>query len=340
MGSSSSALMELALCCLAAASAAPARTSDCEGLKRLVADVYDFRPSRLSESERSLKAEEMDEVWDLVKADPEALIPCLRAMLEDEKADAWFRFDGSALLVEVDPTPESKKLEIACWSRVDLRDAAPEVYVTTLAKLGVEGFDTTAAAEHWLRSPDASYYLPRHALRVGHREGAVFLWGTIDEAIATPALAKLVRESTGKLQEHALYLLEAQATEESWKAVSSLDAAKLPPAAKESVARFLAKPALSKKGASSFVNRKRILPAFEAFLKGDPEPLLATHVDRGMTEKDWAARVAGVLEEEDLPLLRKVRRKRLTYQSDEALEDFKDYTLILLARTWKPEYTK
>jgi len=47
-----------------------------------------------------------------------------------------------------------------------------------------------------------------------------------------------------------------------------------------------------------------------------------------------------VLLETDLPLVRKIRRKRLTYPSDEALYDFSEYTGVLLTCTWKPEYAK
>jgi hypothetical protein len=44
-----------------------------------------------------------------------------------------------------------------------------------------------------------------------------------------------------------------------------------------------------------------------------------------------------VLQPEDLPLLRKVRRKRVTFQSDEALEDYAMHTSLVWVLTWKPE---
>lgn len=50
----------------------------------------------------------MDSLWDTVRANPGELLPCLRAALADPKTDPWFRFDGSNLLVTIDPSPESK----------------------------------------------------------------------------------------------------------------------------------------------------------------------------------------------------------------------------------------
>ena len=333
-------MIALALGLLASAGVSSASAPDCKTLTELVRKVYTFRPSKLTAEEQKKRAAEMDRVWKLVRENSKELAPCLRSLLENPRSDAWFRVDGSDLLVAVEPTPESKKLQIACWGRADLKDLAPEVYVRKLTAFGFEGFDTTVAAEHWMKSPDASFDLAKHALHVGNQEGSIFLWGTIDETIATPALVKLLRDTDRDQREHAAFLLQAQATEEAWKELHDLKLGAWSSDTQKSVKEVLSKPRLEKKEASVLVTREKILAGFEAFLKDGKQDLLLETRMHQEKDDDWPARVAGVLAETDVPLLRKVRRKRLTYLSDEALYDFSDCTAILLTCTWKPEYAR
>ena len=131
----------------------------------------------------------MDGVWSLVKKDRATLLPCLRAALIEPNADAFFRFDGSNLLMSLDPTPESRSILVRSYAVVDLADVDLRVWVGRLASLGAEGFDISDAADKWLRFPRASYFLPEHgAYKVAAQNGAMFLYGSMDEAHATPAL--------------------------------------------------------------------------------------------------------------------------------------------------------
>src|SRR2546423_12967334 len=99
-----------------------AQTDSCESFAAMVKRVYNFKPSKLTEAQRETKGPEMDRVWNAVKANPNKMTPCLRTALEDPSADPWFCFDGSTLLVDVDPSRSSKALEVRCYTRVDLDD--------------------------------------------------------------------------------------------------------------------------------------------------------------------------------------------------------------------------
>src|SRR4051794_16657018 len=97
-------ILLVAIACACCAIQSSAQSSPmCEAFKDLVKLTYDFKPSKLPPAELNKKAADMDKVWDVVTADTKGLLPCLRQALEDPKADSWFLFDGSMLLVQNDP---------------------------------------------------------------------------------------------------------------------------------------------------------------------------------------------------------------------------------------------
>lgn len=191
----------------------------CASFQELIKATYNFKPSKLSEAEQDAKVEAMDRVWNMAKANKE-LLPCLRAALEDPSANQWFRFDGSNLLVELDPSRESKVLQVRSYTGADLDDVNLQVWVETLAQRGAEGFDVSEAGERWLKYPQARYFLPRHgAYEVKAFQGALFIYGSMDESQATPALLKIISQANHPGREHALWILMSQATPESLRAL-------------------------------------------------------------------------------------------------------------------------
>ena len=74
----------------------------CAEFQAMVGSTYNFKPSKLDKTEKEAKFKAMDKMWSAVETKPKELLPCLRAALEDPKADSWFRFDGSSLLVTLD----------------------------------------------------------------------------------------------------------------------------------------------------------------------------------------------------------------------------------------------
>jgi hypothetical protein len=315
--------------------------SGCGTLQELIHEVYVFKPSQLSKEQQEERGAQMDRVWKMVENDVKGLAPCLRKELEQPNADAWFRVDGSALLVKVDPSKESKALQLRLWSAADLSDVAPAVWVPTLASLGAEGFDLSSAASRWLAG-ELSYFIPQHSLKVGTEAGALFLFGSMDEAYATPTLLKIVGDAQHPGRAVALTVLLQQATEDALRAIARLDVATFPEEKRAEVHKLLTKPELlRRKSPTAGLTRDKLTKAFEAFLGGDDDPLFATQITKDHKPvEDWPGQVVGLLKPEDIPLLRKVRRVRMTYQSDEALYDYLTYSSILMALTWKAELVK
>ena len=217
----------------------------CADLQRLIKETYNFKPSRLSEAEKTTKSAAMDRIWEAVKNNREELLPCLRAELAEASADSFFSFDGSNLLVSLDPSRESKLTLIHASALVDLGDVNLRVWMSQLSRLGVEGFDLSEPADKWLRDPKAAYFLPEHGgYKVTTDNGAMFLYGSMEEAQATPALLKIVLDKEHPGREIALLALMNQATPESLRALKQLNLAEFSGDARSSLQALLTRPEL------------------------------------------------------------------------------------------------
>jgi hypothetical protein len=310
--------------------------NSCDEFQRLVKATYNFKPSSLTATEQTAKSEAMDRFWEAAKKNTPETLPCLRQSLADPNADAWFRFDGSNLLVSLDPSRDSKLTLIRNYTAANLDDVNLRAWVSTLAALGAEGFDVSEAATRWLSYPKANYYVPEHAYEVKTFDGALYLFGSMDEAQATPALIKIVNQPNHPGREHALKILTAQATPEALRALKQIDASTLSPKAASSLHSFLAKPKTFEPRAKPKTSREEFLKSFEKLLNNDSSDFM------GLVEKvpDGERDVVAVLKPEDLPLVRRVRRHIIAAGNQHAAEFYDSFTDILMTLVWKPELTR
>ncbi len=320
----------------ALASTSESAKPSCDVFHRRIHDLYDFKPSAITAEQLRVKAAAEDQFWRDVQEHKAEMVPCLREALENPNADPWFLIDASHLLVMVGPSSESKSMMIRLWENADLRDIPGQRFVQALSKLGAEGYDLSNAAGHWLSS-NARYFLPIHMMTVGPFEGAIFLYGSMDEAQATPALLKLAHDEGFAKRSEALQLLGLQMTPESLRALKTIELSGLQKETVEEVQRVLARPEdIPAAGTPVAFTRTAVVEAFERFLAGDHRSLLSLQED----ERKWADGLTIVLAEGDIPLLRRVRRYRLTFQSDEALEEYMLYTRVLHRLLWKFDVVK
>lgn len=308
--------------------------TSCAQFNGVLKATYNFKPSKLTEARRDAKSAEMDKFWAMVKANRGVLLPCLTAALESPDADQWFRFDGSNLLVSLDPSSRSKALQVAGHTQVDLNDVNLQIWVSTLAQRGVEGFNISDAATRWLHHPNAGYIIPLHGLfEVKHLEGAMFLFGSMDESQATPALLKIVEQSKGQTREYAVWILMSQATPESLRALKQMDTSSLSGATRNGLRKLLTNPERFKPRAIPKTTRAEFLTAFQRLVDGDWRDFMRLVSEVPDGEKD----VVAVLKPEDVPLVRKVRRKFIANSNQHALDYYTSFTQILMTMIWKPE---
>lgn len=315
-----------------------AAQTPCEEFSRMLKATYNFKPSLLKDDdERSEKSAAMDRFWETVKSRQKEMLPCLRAALEDPKSDSWFGFDGSALLVYLDPSRESKSLQVRRHASVDLDDVDLQVWVTTLAHLGAEGFDISEPAARWLAYRKAEYDLPLHGdYNVTKAEGALYLYGSMDETQATPALLKIVNQPENPAREGALGLLILQATPEALRALKSLDASGLSPKARTAIREALESPKVFEPRAKPKTSREEFLKAFNDVLNDEP----ASFFELAMKVPDGEKDIVAVLKTEDLPLVRRVRRRFIAAANPHATEYYDSFTTILMTFVTRTETAK
>jgi hypothetical protein len=299
----------------------------CREFSQRIRTTYNFRPALLkNQAESEMKSAAMDKIWESTKANPRELVPCLRQALEDPSADAWFRFDGSNLLVSLDPSDASKKLQIKSFAANNLDDVDLRVWVRTLTRLGLEGFDVSEPGERWLAYPKARYFLPEHgAYEVKMLQGALFIFGSMDEAVAVPALLRIVNQSNHPGREAALAVLLNANTPESRRSLKQLDVSSFSSTAGKIIRAELDHPDLFEPRSKPKTNRREFLEAFEALLNNDSRAFfeLVDRVPDG--EKD----VVATMTEEDLPLLRKVRRRMIAGGNQHSIDYYASFTKII-----------
>lgn len=303
----------------------------CAELAQLVQATYDFVPAQIPDAQRKPKFAQMDEVWKLVKSDKETYAPCLRKLLEAPDAQAWFRCDGSALLAEAEPSQASRVLEARLWSETSIDIVDLEPWTWTLARLGTQGLDVTRGGESWLRARDKHFYVAKHALTVGPEAAAVIVFGSMEESLATPVLARIAADPAHPGRSDALSVLGLQATPESLAALRKLDLSRFDKAVSAGVRDMLRRPS-TRHASSAGPKRAEILAALAGFEQDDGAALFELELH----DKEWLAHLSSALHAEDLPLLRRVRRVRLLALSDEALGDYVNYSAILGEKVWTP----
>ncbi len=303
--------------------------------QKLIDQTYDFKPKKLTEAQQTAKSAEMDKVWKNVKADPKALVPCLRRALDAPTVNSFFRFDGSTLLFDIDKSEESKRILIRSYAKADLDEIDLRYWVTYILRFGLEGLDTSAAGEAWLNAENPGYYLPQHGtLKVDKAIGALAIFGSMDETFATPSLVTLALGHNQQDREMAVGLLLDQATPEAFHALKNLDQKALSDRARTRINDLLTKPKLmaARKGKPK-ITREQFLEAFTKMTEGNSEMFIKLTVDVTDGEKDAIA----VLKKEDIPLVRKARRFMASTGTPHIPEWYKSFTDILMAMVWDHE---
>ncbi|HEX7808726.1 MAG TPA: hypothetical protein VF608_08375 [Thermoanaerobaculia bacterium] len=307
-------------------SIAPAAMSmTCDEFNAKLKTTYGFEPSKLEEAALPVKTAEMDVIWHAVHEDA-TLVPCLKAALSTT-SDNWFFFDGTQLLMAVDPSKESKETLVRALGRVSLDDVDLRTWIELASKLGLEGFDTASLGKRWFNHPRAEYYLPEHgAFRVDRGTGAMFVFGSMEEKFATPAIVELTREGKGQAKDVALMLLLFQATPEALAALTTINTAGLSADVLANLNAVLNKRGLIEPRENPKTTRAEFVKAFTALLADDEQPFDELIIAVPDGEHDLVA----VSTAEDVELLRSVRRHYAAKGSPEAMEFYKQFTQILM----------
>ncbi|OLD25924.1 MAG: hypothetical protein AUJ04_06765 [Acidobacteria bacterium 13_1_40CM_3_55_6] len=309
----------------------------CDAFRQTVASTYNFNPERMSEEQIKAQSARLDVFWNQVRQSRGLLVPCLRKALEQETSGSFFNIDGSMLLVDIDPSAASRALQVRKFIGADLDGTDLEYWVKTMARRGVEGFDTSEAGAKWLSYSKAKYNLALHGgFPVDSFIGAVFIFGSMDEDLATPVLLRIVNQVGHPHRDDALAILMSQATPASLRALKQVNAAGFPAGTSQSIRELLENPNLLKPRAHPKLTREEQLIAFQGIIDGD----YSAFREMVMKAPDGEVDAIAALRPEDIPLVRRTRRASISRCNQHALSDYASFTKILWALTWKPELVK
>ncbi len=304
----------------------------CDAFQQSIKQTYNFNPALLNEAQQQAQSARLDIFWNRVRQARAALLPCLRQALKDDHSPSFFAIDGSMLLVDVDPSGASKALQVRKFVEADLDGADLEYWVKTMARRGVEGFDTSAAGAKWLSYPKAKYNLAMHGgFPIDSFLGAVFIFGSMDEELATPVLLRIVNQLDHPHRDDALAILMSQATPAALRALQQVNAAGFPAGTGQSIRELIENPKLIKPRARPILSREENLRAFQGIIDGDYSAF------RELVAKapDGEADAVATLRTEDIPLVRRARRASISRCNQHAVSDYGSFTQILWALMWK-----
>lgn len=330
----------LAVCSISCAANAGEQSR--EEFDRLVKATYDFDVTHLSTKQKMRLEKTVGEFWTKVSKRKTEFLPYLRSALEGKsplsgKANVFFRFDGSNLLVQLDPSQASKALQVKVYTGTDLDVVGAERWLVTLVMRGVEGHDVSAAGSRWMTDPKAHFVIPEHGdYAVDNPEGAMFLFCSMNEAQATPVLIRLANRVNFPQRELALYLLAQQLTAPAMEALKKVNTTGLSEEAKANLKELQDSPPVIEPREKPRITREEFLKAFDDIIKKKDNHRFLALVDKA---EDGEHDAVAVLKPEDVPTIRQVRRYFMLYCNQHGLSYYQDFTRILWTLTQEKRVT-
>ena len=309
----------------------------CDAFSQRVKTTYNFNPANLNDVQRDMQAAKLDVFWNEVRQSSRTLLPCLRKALKEHNSGSFFAIDGSMLLVDIDPSPASKALEVRKFISADLDGTDLEYWVRTMSRRGVEGFDTSEAGAKWLAYPNAKYELSMHGgFPIGSFLGAVFIFGSMREELATPVLLRIANDVKHPHRDDAIAILTSQATLASYEALKQMNLAGLSAENARGIRDLIERPNALQPRAHPKLTREENLRAFEGIVNGD----YSAFREMVLKAPDGEVDAVATLRAEDIPLLRRARRASISRCNQHAVSDYASFTSILWALLWKYELGK
>jgi hypothetical protein len=256
--------------------------------------------------------------------------------MKKPEADGFFIFDASNLLISVDPSDEHKELLIKSYMQVDFEDVDLAYWVPQIAKLGYEGFDTSAAGRKWIDAANPSYPYPdpKHPGIINKYRGTLIIYGSMDEKYAIPALSEIALKKDHIYRGVAIALLTHHTSPEVYKFLQKIDQKELSEQVKGIVQSILSRPTLLRPRKLQ-TDRETLLKVFQKLVDGDSSEFMKMAEDDPQGDRD----VIVLMKKEDLPLLRKVRRYFAAWSHPDSAVWYSAFTKILLTIT-NNEYKK
>ena len=334
----------------------------CDAIRAAKSRTYGFHLAQMNEEQISAKTRELDAFWKQVQAAGPEGVPCIRALLAEEKTDHVFQFDAASMLFPADQSPETLNLIRDSLNQVDFQESDPANYLSLAFELGQAGVDIRPLAAQLLLYPNAVVHISEHSLDLDSDTAALFLYGTMEPSQASSALAALLDAPEPFVRAAAAHLLAEQMTEEGFRTLSKWDgAAKIEEDFRRNDIQSIVKFQLPNRAdfADPKFTREQVLQTIASLPHTQKEfdDVMATKgaaFDKQMREKkaspqqiaqavadmlpiygvaDHTAFIVSAiatLQSSDFATIRDARRKSIYNISDESLAEYLAYTQIMI----------
>lgn len=351
---------------LACSSLFAQKPDPCAPINASKAKTYGFLPSKLTPKERQAKSLQMDAFWHLAGDDKATGAQCMRELLNAEKQDGFFLFDGASLLYSFDQSSESAKVVVASLERANMAEIEPSGYLRLLLRLSNDGVDIGSLASRYLQYPKVKTFIPQHAMELDRDMGGLLLYGSMAPDQEDSYLIAALGDKEAYARSTAALLLALNMTEASLKALSTFPGlSDLPEDSRKVVQSYRTYAAYQPPSAAAKFSREEVLAYIahlphsekefraamqrqEAYEKQHPElnikeklsdQDLEAAVNRKVQESPPFFGVSGAdrfiesaianLNEGDLPTIREARQKSISGISDEVLGEYFAYSHII-----------
>jgi hypothetical protein len=297
--------------------------SACVQLQKEKSNTYGFHPSQISQKERATKSSQMDQFWELVKSQGPLGIACLKQLIVAEQQDGFFVFDAASLLLSLDTSTASLEVASSGIAKADLKYLDSSSYIRTTLFLFHRGIGITPLVEHYMMAPEVKGFVPQHAMTLDRETGAVFMYGSMPNSSADQSLIRMLNSKDSATKNATVALLSLSLTEDSFKAIKTVDRTSLPESIRKSVEGSLKHQRIEDAGPTK-KSRAEVLQTLDRIPKfgGDFWGVAG--------DKEFTQSAIALLQEEDLPVLREARRKSIYGLSDEALHEYFALSRVLL----------
>ncbi len=150
---------------------------------KMIKDIYNFKPSNVSDAVRKTKAGEMDRLWSLVESNKGTYLPLLRKELQAQDHNRFFYFDGSMLLLKHSSKKDDLEIAAGAIGKSDLDDIKGYDYFQAVHGIACMNVDVYPAIDNMLNTPDFSMFVTDHFLKLGQNYSVLYCLLCMEEGV-------------------------------------------------------------------------------------------------------------------------------------------------------------
>jgi hypothetical protein len=284
--------------------------------------VYGFKPNQLNDSLKSLKSKELDNFWTLSKSNKRESALCIKELIETEKADSYFCFDASSLLLSLDTSTLYHSVVLKGLNKTNLEDIQLSSFLRIAYFLAYKGQNINQLTTKLISIPNAKVYLSDHFITLNAIDAGIFLLNIMGEKNAEKTLITAIENGNSVAQHNAAVLLNVLSTKVGDSLIKrNIENSHFPDSTINRLNKDAQSFTITKEGTLS---RSKILEAMKDVPYNFEKEFFGFSGNEELIHS-----ACKVLTKNDLQLVRDARTRSISGLSDEALHEYFTLTAII-----------